>query len=267
MKKGSACRVLENERIKENFYLLRLHAPWVADCCVPGQFVMVRSEAAGWPYLNRPFSIYDSDRDSVVELLYKVVGSATALMARMGKGDSLELIGPLGRGFSPADSVSHLVAVAGGIGLPPLAFYCRTYSGSCDAVTLVIGAAGADELLFPVGMMAEGIKVVTYTEDGSKGSRGLATDGLARLLPSLAAAPQAARIAACGPRKMLGEVSAIAESGGITCEASVEEMMACGVGACMSCAIPARGGGYLHACKDGPVIDTSLIDFERWLKT
>lgn len=115
--------------------------------------------------------------------------------------------------------------------------------------------------------MAEGIDIITYTEDGAKGTRGLATDGLAKIVESATADPSEALIAACGPKQMLGEVHRIAEEAGITCEVGVEEIMACGVGACMSCAIPASGGGYLHACKNGPVVGSSRIDFKRWLST
>jgi dihydroorotate dehydrogenase electron transfer subunit len=265
MKRGSIGRVLGNEHIRGRHYLLKLEAPAVAETCVPGQFVMLRSYEAAWPYLNRPFSIYDSDGDSVVDILYKVVGRATSLMAGMKAGRKLDLIGPLGTGFSPVDGFSHLVAVAGGIGLPPLAFYCRRYAGACDAMTLVIGAATGDDLLVPVGLMGEGIDIVSLTEDGSRGSRGLATDGLTKIIERLSVDASQVRIAACGPKAMLGEVHRVAIEAGIACEISVEEVMACGVGACMSCAIPASGGAYLHACKDGPVVASSAVDFDRWL--
>jgi dihydroorotate dehydrogenase electron transfer subunit len=265
MKPGPRPEVLENERIRTRFHLMRIDAPSIAGTCRPGQFVMLRSSGAGWPYLNRPFSIYNSDGDRVVEILYKVVGRATRLMADMRKGEKIEVIGPLGTGFSPSDGISHMIAVAGGIGLPPLGFFCRRYAGACDTMTLVIGAATGDELLVPVGLMAEGVEILTYTEDGSKGKRGLATDGLAKAVESLGARPSAAAIAACGPKEMLAEAHRIAKGAGIACEVGVEEVMACGLGACMSCAVPASGGGYLHACKDGPVVSSSKIDFARWL--
>jgi dihydroorotate dehydrogenase electron transfer subunit len=267
VKKASVCRVLANERLRDRFYLLKVVAPPVAADCRPGQFVMLRSPKAGWPYLNRPFSVYDSDGDSILEIVYKVVGRATAVMSAMTGGDRVDLIGPLGTAFSPVEGISHMIAVAGGTGLPPLGFYCRRYAGSCDRMTLVIGAKTADELLVPVGLMAEGIEILSYTEDGTRGTRGLATDGLAKVLGSIEAVTASAGIAACGPKQMLGEVHRIAESAGAFCEVSVEEIMACGVGACMSCAIPDAGGGYLHACTDGPVLKSSRIDFERWLGT
>ena len=261
----AACEVLENEFLRHRFYLMKIVAPHVAETARPGQFVMLRSSLPGWPYLNRPFSIYASDGDEVIELVYKTVGRATSAMSTLGRGDKVHVIGPLGTGFSPLEGISHLIAVAGGIGLPPLGFFCRRYAGVCERTTLVIGAGTGDELLIPVGLMAEGIEIAAYTEDGTKGERGLATDGLARIVGSLAVEPSQACIAACGPKRMLGEVHRIAEQAGLACEVSVEEVMACGVGACMSCAVPASGGGYLHVCKDGPVVKSSRIDFDRWL--
>jgi dihydroorotate dehydrogenase electron transfer subunit len=266
MTRSCASEILDNERLREGLYILKLHAPWVAETGRPGQFVMLRSRVPGWPYLGRPFSIYDSDGDAVIEIVYKVVGRATSAMAGMAHGDSVDLTGPLGTSFSPAGDSPHVVAVAGGIGLPPLGFYCKRYAGACESMTLVVGAKTAAELLVPVGLMAEGVEIMAYTEDGSRGSRGLATDGLTKKLESAEIARASAFVVACGPREMLGEVRRIAGEAGIACEVSVEEVMACGVGACMSCAVPAASGGYLHACKDGPVISASDIDFERWLR-
>jgi len=265
MTKGLTSEILDNERLRKRFYLMRLIAPPVAETCRPGQFVMLRARSAEWPYLNRPFSIYASDGDSVIELVYEVVGRATSVMAEMAQGDKVEIIGPLGTAFSPVEDSSHMIAVAGGIGMPPLGFFCRRYAGACESMTLVVGAGTGTELLVPVGLMAEGVEVLSFTEDGSKGSRGLATDGLERVLRSFEGDSTRVRIAACGPKPMLGEVNRIANEAGVACEVSVEEIMACGVGACMSCAIPAAAGGYLHACKDGPVMKASDIDFERWL--
>jgi dihydroorotate dehydrogenase electron transfer subunit len=265
--RGSICKVLDNERLRKRFHLLRLIAPSVAETCRPGQFVMLRSRSASWPYLNRPFSIYDSDGDSVVEIVYEVVGRATVLMARLANGDKVDIIGPLGTTFAPADDSLHVIAVAGGIGMPPLGFFCKRYATSCGSMTLVVGAKTGTDLLVPVGLMGEGVDVVSFTEDGSRGKRGLATDGLVDLLQSAEIDPSSVRIIACGPKKMLGEVHRIAENAGIACEVSVEEVMACGVGACMSCAVPAASGGYLHVCKDGPVVRSSDIDFTRWLET
>jgi dihydroorotate dehydrogenase electron transfer subunit len=262
----SISTVMGNEQIGTGCYTLRLEAPAIASECVPGQFLMLRGLVGGWPYLKRPFSVYSTDGESTVEVVYKVVGRATSVMSGMAAGDEFEVIGPLGKGFTPDEARAHAVAVAGGIGIPPIAFYCQKYVDLHEEMTLVVGAATREDLLVPVGLVVQGVKVVSYTEDGSKGVRGTALDGLARVLGPKADQPDSVQIIACGPREMLAEVARYCRERGVACQVSVEEIMACGVGACLSCAVPAADGGYLHACKDGPVFESADIDWERWLK-
>ncbi len=261
-------RIVSNERLRGDFHMMRLDAPEVAHECVPGQFVMLGGAAPGWPYLKRAFSIYSSDGDNEIEIIYRVVGRATGIMAAMSEGDGVELIGPLGNGFSVKDGARQVIAVAGGIGLPPVGYYCRKYVSVFERTTLVVGARTKADLLVPVGLTVEGVEVVACTEDGSKGLKGTACDGLGKVLEDLVpdGGSPAVQVVACGPNAMLREVNRICRARGITCEVSVEEVMACGIGACLACAVPRSGGGYLHACKDGPVLDCTEVDWERWLR-
>jgi dihydroorotate dehydrogenase electron transfer subunit len=261
MKRAIRCRIIDNEALRGGFYLLRLDAPHIAADCVPGQFVLLRGLGADWPYLRRPFSVYHTDGDALIEIVYKVVGRATSVMAGTAEGE-YDILGPLGTGFAMPGGPHPVVAVAGGAGLPPVAFYCRKYAGLLDGITLVIGARTKAELLVPVGMTAEGIDIRPYTDDGSKGTRGTAAEGLDRALAEHNDR-STLQVVACGPREMLARVAGTCAATGITCQVSVEEAMACGVGACMACAVPRSGGGYLHACSDGPVFDAGLIDWGR----
>ena len=261
-----ASEIASNERLRNGYYALMLNAPTIAEECIPGQFVLLRGLVDGWPYLRRPFSVYSSDSESTIEIVYKVVGRATSIMSQMKAGEKFDVIGPLGKGFTPGEECSHAIGVAGGIGIPPVAYYCRKYVGLYGRTTLVVGAPTQDELLIPVGLVVEGIKIATYTEDGSKGSCGTALDGLAGLIEAADFDPGSAEVVACGPREMLSEVAGLCLRRGVGCQVCVEEVMACGVGACLSCAVPARAGGYLHACKDGPVFDGGEIDWGRWLE-
>ncbi len=254
--------VSRNERIAESFYLMELDVGRMASDSSPGQFVHLRSLTPGWPFLRRPFSIYSSDGEGSIEIVYKVVGKATSLMSGVTPGDTLDVMGPLGTSFAPAASTTRVVAVGGGMGVPPLVFFCRKYADALDEVHLLVGAKTAAEIVVPVGLVVEGVKVTYYTEDGSKGARGLVTEGLR---PALDAAGEGrVEVMACGPRDMLAETAGAARERGLRCRVSVEEVMACGVGACLSCAVPRAGGGYLHACKDGPVLDGDAVDWERW---
>jgi dihydroorotate dehydrogenase electron transfer subunit len=292
-------RILENEALRGGFYILKLDAPPIAGHCDPGQFIMLRGLGPEWPYLRRPFSIYSSDGESEIEIVYKDVGRATSLMARTGEGE-YDVLGPLGKAFDVPAQGTHALAVAGGSGVPPVAFYCRRYMDLLDGASLIVGARKAEDLLLPVGLVAGGVEVRSYTEDGSKGTRGTALDGLIKALGQARSAPAAGqtsgkaadgsiadgsvaegdmaagkaagpprasglRVIACGPRDLLARVAVTCAAAGIPCQVSVEEVMACGLGACLACAVPRKCGGYFHACKDGPVFEAGEIDWERWL--
>jgi dihydroorotate dehydrogenase electron transfer subunit len=267
-----ACRgrILENERLREGYYLVKLEAPAIAAQCVPGQFVLLMGTTPAWPYLRRPFSIYATDGEAAIEIVYRVVGRATSVMAAAREGE-YDLVGPLGTGFA-APRARRVIGVAGGAGLPPLVFYCQKYAGLVDKVTLVIGARTARELLQPVGLIADGVEIRPYTDDGTKGVKGSAVDGLEKTLESLGALSGKDRapggggveVIGCGPRDMLRRVASASAERGVPCQVSVEEMMACGLGACLACAVPRSGGGYLHACTDGPVFESRDIDWSAW---
>ena len=186
-------------------------------------------------------------------------------MVEIEEGEEVDLVGPLGEGFALAPGAKHTIALAGGIGIPPVGFYCQKYVDLLERITLVVGAKTRRELLIPTGLMVQGVEILAYTEDGSKGSEGTVTDGLTHVLDRIGEVSDGVEIIACGPRGMLAEVARIAADRSLACQVSTEEIMACGVGACMSCAIPAADGGYLHVCKDGPVLDSKAIDWERWV--
>lgn len=264
MKCCTRAAVISNERVADLFYIMKLEVGTMAGDCNPGEFVHLRGLSASWPFLRRPFSIHSTDGDSRIEIVYKVLGKATSIMAETAPGEIFDVMGPLGRSFTLRGGVSRVIAVGGGVGVPPLVFFCRRYAGVLDELELLVGARTAGELMVPVSLLVEGVSIKYYTEDGTKGSHGLVTKDLGAVL---AARPvsDALEVIACGPREMLAEVAGIAGAAGVRCQVSVEEIMACGVGACLSCAVPSAGGGYLHACKDGPVFESSDIDWKRWL--
>jgi len=270
MRYCTAANVLANEKIADSFYLMKLDVGPMASQCNPGEFVHLRGLTADWPFLRRPFSIYSTDGESCIEIVYKVVGKATSIMAGAGRGDSLDVMGPLGTAFTLRETASKVIAVGGGVGIPPLVFFCSRYAGVVDQLHLLVGARTAAELVVPVSLIVEGVRVSYFTEDGSRGTMGMVTIGVEELVERGGAAPDGStgdertEIIACGPRPMLREVARVAAAAGIRCQVSVEEIMACGVGACLSCAVPRTGGGYFHACKDGPVFDSAAIDWERW---
>ncbi len=236
---------------------------------VPGQFVMIRVAAHHDALLNRPFSVHrllaSEGRFAGFELLYKAVGPVTGRMAQLQAGDALAVLGPLGHGFSVLPGTRRVALVAGGIGVAPLLFLAETLvrqGFSPKAIAVYIGGRSAAELLCAEDFRRLGCPVTETTDDGSAGDQCLVTHPL----EADAAADPAELICACGPLPMLACVAGIARAHNVPCQVSIEARMACGMGACLGCAVPAPGKDrpFHHACLDGPVLEADRIDFDAF---
>jgi len=234
------------------------------DRAVPGQFVMLRIPDRPFPLLRRPFSIHrrirTAERFAGIEILYRVVGDTTRALSGLEKGERVDIIGPLGHGFTLPGGCRKIFIVAGGIGVAPLVFlteFLMENRVDPGAVTLFIGGRSRHDLLCTADFSRLGVAVIPTTDDGSAGDRCLVTHPLEKAVKS--GRPDI--IYACGPPGMLACVVNIAKTYHVPCQVSVETMMACGMGACMGCAVESRNdtGGYLHACLDGPVFDADEI--------
>lgn len=201
--------------------------------------------------LPRPFSLYQVDRENgTVTILFEVKGAGTSLMAEAAEGSTWKIAGPLGRSF-PALPPDALL-VAGGIGIAPLVFLAAS---SKQPRTLVFGGRTAEQLAcLPAVLDLPNLSVIEVTEDGSRGKQGLVTDYLSELLPSAQA------LFACGPRPMLSKVKELCFHQKVPAWFSMEERMACGIGACVGCAVQ-TGAGYKRACSDGPVFAAEEVFF------
>jgi dihydroorotate dehydrogenase electron transfer subunit len=247
----------------QEIFLLRLYAPEIVAKVRPGQFVMLKVAAGLDPLLTRPFSVHGARGGSLL-LLYRVVGKGTRLLSQVEEGMELLLWGPLGRGFEL--DAERPVLVAGGMGVAPLVFAAERLAARLAVqgrqVRFLCGLASAGQsraLLGRLGCLpgAEALRVETATADGSKGVKGLVT----ALLPAALAWGDA--VLACGPSPMLKAVAKMCAEWDKPCQVSLESPMACGVGACLGCAIPAAGGGYLRTCQEGPVMYAVQVDWER----
>lgn len=233
---------------------------------MPGQFVHVLVGSTNDPLLRRPLSIHDVDSGRIV-LLYEVRGRGTALLAEKREGESVDLIGPLGNGFTlPTSADQPVLIIGGGIGAAPLKFLTRViaekYGKSC--LHLLTGARSMsghichDEFC---SFCEDDDKYRVCTDDGSFGVKGVVTDLLNPWLDELSSKGDPI-IYACGPTPMLKAVSAITKARGLKCQVSLEAKMACGVGACMGCVIKVRDGDstkYVRCCKEGPVFDADEV--------
>jgi dihydroorotate dehydrogenase electron transfer subunit len=232
----------------------------------PGQFVMLRGAWGRDPLLPRAYSVLAVDGDRA-ELLVRRVGRGSALLAHARAGDEVAVLGPLGSGFpDTAAGVTDLL-VAGGCGVAPLYFAARRAAdeGRRERALVLVGGRQSCDLPLCDDLRARGFAVRIATEDGSVGERGLVTallaaelerraPGSARIRSSRSGVLDArTRILACGPEGMLRAARALARQHAAPCYLALEAPMACGLGACLGCAVPARAQPYLYVCKDGPV--------------
>jgi len=252
-------KILTHTSIGRSYYRLVLRAPNAA-AALPGQFVMLRVSENMDPLLARPFGISSVISKTSVEIVYRVAGRGTTMLSQLEPGHSLDMLGPLGQSFPLPEKGITPVLVAGGSGFPPLHFLSTRIGSHAH---LFIGARNR-ECLPPAGILKsfrENVaKVHIATEDGSMGKKGMSTDLLRDYLPDYRSRTRIV-IFACGPRPMLEAVSMLAVEQDIPCYVSVEERMACGVGACMGCSVPVKEGGYKRACKEGPVFDAREIEW------
>lgn len=242
--------VLANEQTGEDIFLLSLRAAEIAGEAQPGQFVHLKASEGIEPLLRRPLSICRVDRGrGVIQLWYQAVGRGTSYLSQLASGDSLDLIGPLGRGFDVEITGKKTALVGGGMGIAPLIFLAGVLREHND-VTAFFGGKKAAQM--PPDILLPAVLYHSATEDGSHGYRGLVT----ALLPEWIEHEKPDRIYACGPKGMLREMVAIAGAYRLPLQVSLETVMACGVGACLGCACAKSATGeddWLKACQDGPV--------------
>jgi dihydroorotate dehydrogenase electron transfer subunit len=252
----SATIVCQHEVVPEHFRLL-LRAPEIALAALPGQFLQIAVAERRDPLLRRPMSIGSVDIElGTVEVIYKVVGNGTDLLSHRVAGDRISVIGPLGHPFGLPDEGSVLL-VGGGAGMPPMHF-CASRLDPNRAV-VVQGARRADLLLYREDLETRGVRHVITTEDGSTGERGFVTSVLE---PLLADARSPVTVLTCGPMPMLTAVATLAREFGASCQVSMEEHMACGIGICMGCAVKeaqTEESAYRLVCVDGPVFESDDV--------
>lgn len=238
-------KILENKKINEKYYKLTFSSSKLSRNIRPGQFLHMKISQGQDPFLRRPFSYYRVSGRKV-EVLYEVLGSGTQALCQKKKGDTLKVMGPLGNGFTPKTGSKKRILVAGGVGVPPLVFLAERY----PADYLLIGTKSKAELMPKVELKKVKAKVLYSTEDGSVGVQGFVTMLLDRIVMN--ENPDHFFIQTCGPKPMMRAVITIARKYGIEGEASWDESMACGAGACLGCMVPTKDG-LKRACADGPV--------------
>ncbi len=249
-------KVIKNIEVAPKYYKISLSSAKIAQAALPGQFLEAKVADTSEVLLRRPFSIHRVCAN-IIEILYEVKGKGTQWLSRVRPGQSLDIIGPLGNGFNYQSSVVRrpsFVLVAGGMGVAPLLFLAQKLKGKNTLV--LIGARTKKQILCESEFKKLGYQVKIATDDGSKGFQGRVTDLLRSQLSTVNC--ELLTIYACGPKPMLRAISAVAGRYNIDAQASLEEHMACGIGACLGCVVKTEEG-FKRVCKDGPVFNAKEI--------
>jgi len=254
--------IVENKEVAPDIYLLTLRAKTISAVAKPGQFAMIKVTDVHCddPLLRRPLSIHNTSKDTI-QFVYKVLGRGTKILAASKPGMEIQCLAPLGNGFniSPGDKPHCLVG--GGMGIAPLLFLAK-HIRKCQpesAIHVLLGARNKKELIAIEEFSKADIdELGIATDDGSKGHFGLITELLEKEIWS----QDEVNIYSCGPEPMMKAVAGLCHKRDWQCQVSLEALMACGMGACLGCAVSQKGLGaenYLHVCSDGPVFNAGEI--------
>ncbi len=243
------CRLLSAGELTPGIFDFTVSCPELAAMAVPGQFAQILVPGHT---LRRPISICSIDKNSgTLRFVFQVRGAGTEGLSKFREGDTIELLAPLGKGF-PIDPDKRTLLVGGGIGVPPLLGAAEALGGNAVAV---LGFRNRELVILEEDFKSTGAKVLVATDDGSYGFHGLVTE--------LGAGEDFQVLMACGPGPMLRGVKALAAERGAQGYLSLEQRMACGVGACLGCAVglvDGEGREYFgHVCKDGPVFPMDMV--------
>lgn len=254
--------ILENKKISNNIHLLKIHAPKISIFSHPGQFAMLKIND-NTPFLRRPFSFAWTNKEKgEVNFCIKVVGEGTKYLSRKKPKEVLDIIGPLGNGFPMEKDFlefKSFVILGGGMGAAPLAFLAKSCKDLIIEKIAFLGAKTKDEIILSDVFEETGFKVNISTDDGSEGIKSSVLESLVSKIDSI---KKPFILYACGPKNMLKGLKKLNLK---DCKiyASLEEKMACGIGACLGCAVKTSGGSYKRVCRDGPIFNINDIDFEE----
>ncbi len=248
--------VQANRCASKGLWFIDIKVAQIGKELLPGQFIHLQMPRFEAHVLRRPFSVFSISEDrQVLTILYQVVGQGTDHMTTLQPGEEVDLIGPVGHGWSAPAATKRALIVAGGVGAAPLFMHAAELCARGVQVDVVLGAQTAKALVVePEYTRLLGHKPFIATDDGSAGHAGFCTDVVAKRIQE----EHYDYVACCGPEPMMRIVSEITGGAGIPTYLSLEKRMACGIGACLSCVVETRHGRK-RSCVDGPVFDASEV--------
>jgi dihydroorotate dehydrogenase electron transfer subunit len=262
--------VLSHKKLGEHYHSLTIVAPEIGERVQPGQFVNIKCGDERSYLLRRPFSVCRVHKRggwaSTIEIVFDIRGPGTAYLSTLRMHSSVDLIGPVGRGFAFPKRRAHCLLVGGGIGAAPLFFLGDELRNQSHRVDVILGARDAGLLLNAIDARRLASVCRITTEDGSAGDEGRVTDVLAETMERC----ETEVVYACGPHPMLAAVAGICAEAKVPLQVAVEELMACGYGVCMSCVMPLRrpvkhnespedAVVYARTCTEGPVFNGGAV--------
>lgn len=246
-------KLTELQTINPSYFVLHLQCSVPLPEINPGQFAEILVPSSPETYLRRPFSVYEVDyKRNVLTLLIKVVGKGTAVLSRLPEGTMLNLLYPLGNAFTIPESGKALL-IGGGVGIAPMLYLSECLSKAGIPADILIGGRTSADIIEPEKYSACGNVFIT-TDDGSAGEKGMVTEHSVFRNETF----DYSVIYTCGPDPMMKAVAKLAAAKGVTCEASLENLMACGIGACLCCVVETVDGNKA-SCIDGPVFDVKKL--------
>ncbi len=246
--------IIGKSAIAKEIYSFEILCPEVAAIAQPGQFVHIRVDGFT---LRRPISICGIDAEKgTLRIVFEIRGEGTAVMAKLNEGDVVDMLAPLGHGFTVDSGFTKVVLIGGGIGTPPMLPLAKAYG---EKAIMISGFRSANAVILQEDFKNTGSETILCTDDGTQGIHGFVTQPLADILKN----DGVDAVYACGPMPMLKGVSALCKENGVKlCEISLEERMACGIGACLGCACKTKRNDeeyFAHVCKDGPVFNAEEV--------
>ncbi|MCX7772603.1 MAG: dihydroorotate dehydrogenase electron transfer subunit [Clostridia bacterium] len=253
-------KVKKVKQLNEDTFLIRIESVRIASEAEPGQFVNIKCSNGLDAYLRRPISICSIHREQgTFDIVYQIRGKGTNLLCGLEAGDQVDVMGPLGQGFSINPEHRHIVVVGGGIGTFPLLQLLKEHPAKKK--TAILGFRTKELVVLEDKFEKHCDELLIATDDGSYGHKGFVT----ALLEEKLKGEKTDMVYFCGPTIMMKLGVALLKEKGIPCEVSMEQRMGCGIGACLVCACKTKAGDeweYSHVCKDGPVFNGDEVIFD-----
>ena len=255
-------KLLKKEELKPGILKFSVQADEIVSTAKPGNFIEIRVNDDIEPFLRRPISIYNMNKENgILEFIFQIKGKGTTILARRNEGELIDIVGPLGFGTFKYSSYENLAIIGGGIGVFPLYELAKSAKNENKNVNTYLGFRNKDLVVLENEFKKVSNQLTITTDDGSYAQKGFAIDFLKKDIED----GKIDSIYACGPLPMLRAVRELAIEKNIPCQISLEERMACGLGVCLGCAVktaksPREAPEYWHVCKAGPVFQAKDVE-------